>query len=161
MFRNKIMLIVGLFLMPVLVACSANVQFRLDENYSYLTITMTDESVENLIETLLTSGDSQLQNVQANLRNGDIYVTANAPTNNGTQSGNLVVRIGDQNGLLDVEVTSFNFGGFTADQAGIADFNQRLANGIARNAENNDNNSDFTDVTVTSTGLTFTIRTPR
>ena len=148
-------------IIPFMTACNANVQFNLDENYSYLTITMTEESVENLIETLLTSGESRLQNVTADLRAGEIYVIGDAQTNNGLQSGSLVVDIGAQNGLLDVEVQSFDFGGYSAQQAGIDDFNQRLADGIARNARNNDNGSEFTAVNITSTGLSFTIRTPR
>ncbi|MEL6307670.1 MAG: hypothetical protein AAFV98_10130 [Chloroflexota bacterium] len=158
---KKIIYLLGLLLMPVLVACSAEVSFRLDDNYSYLTITMSEESVENMIETLLTSGDSQLQNVTANLRNGDVYVTGEVRRNGTTQSGSLIVQIGDQNGLLDIEVTSFNFAGYTANQAGIDDFNERLANRIASNARDRENDSEFTDVTVTPTGLEFTIRTPR
>lgn len=148
-------------IIPFMTACNANIQLTMDENYSYLTVTMTEESVENLIETLLTSGQSRLENVTADLRAGEIYVTGDAQTNNGLQSGSLVVDIGTQNGLLDVEVQSFNFGVFSAQQAGIDDFNQRLANNIASNARNNNNDSEFTQVNITSTGLSFTIRSPR
>ena len=155
-------LLFTILLIPFLVACSGNVQIRLDENYSYLTITMDEENTENLIETLLTSGESRLQNVVADLRNGEIYVTADASTqNNGIQSGNLIVYIGVEDGLLDVEIRSFNFGGYSVNQAGIDNFNTRLADSIARNAENRENDSEFTDVTITPTGLSFTIRTPR
>ncbi|MEM9954551.1 MAG: hypothetical protein AAFV93_05470 [Chloroflexota bacterium] len=153
--------VITLLLIPVLMACSANVSLTFDENYSYLTVTMTDEDLEATIERLLTSGQSRLRNVSAEAQTGSIYVTADAPTNNGLQSGNLTVEIGSQNGILDVEVTSFNFAGYTAEQAGINNFNQRLADNLARNARDRENDSEFTDVTVRPDEFSFTIRTPR
>lgn len=150
-----------LFVMLFATACNGNFQLSFDENYSYLTVTMAEDDVESLIETLLTSGGSRLQNANADLRSGSIYVTADARTGNGIQSGNLTVTIGTQNGLLDVQVSSFNFGAYTAQQAGIDDFNQRLADRIALNARNRESNSQFTNVTITNTGLSFTVRTPR
>lgn len=160
--HTKFFALLFALVMPLLAACNANVSFDLDDQYTYLTVSMEEADVASLMETLLTSGDSQLQNVNADLRPGEVHVTAEIPADDGTPvQGELIVLIGAENGQLQVEVVSFRFAGISTSDEQIAQWNQGIADGLARSAENNENGAEFTEVTITDTDLTFSIRTPR
>lgn len=157
----KIVAIIALLVAPM-IACSANVSFDQDANYNYLTIRMSEQQVADLVTGLLTGGDSQLSNVGVDLRPGEIFVRGVVTQQNGQQvPGSFGIRMWSASGNLQAQITSFDYGGLTADQAGLGDFNRRLTEGLNRSAANNDNPSDITEVTITDSNLAFTIRSPR
>ncbi|PJF38595.1 MAG: hypothetical protein CUN54_10510, partial [Phototrophicales bacterium] len=58
-------------------------------------------------------------------------------------------------------VNSFDFGGLSANQTGIDNFNQQLAANLARAAANNRNQAEVTAILITDDSFAITIRTPR
>jgi len=161
MSKQFLILVIAL-VMPLVAACSADVSLDFDEQYSYLTVEMQEEEVASMIERMLTSGDSQLQNVNADLRPGEVYVTAEMEADNGSMvPGELLILIGAAEGQLQVQVVSFSFAGISTPAERIAEWNQNIAEGLARGADNNERGSEFTQVSITDTTLSFTVRTPR
>lgn len=153
-------LILGL----ILTACQANVNLELDDNFSYLTVTMTEEEATNLIETLLSSGQqNQIINPQADLRDGEIYVTGEVEQQRTGQRlpGSLTMRLWAENGQLQAQVTTLNFDGWDASQEQLNNINQSLAEGLARQAARNNNRSELSQVVVQDGELAFTYKTPR
>ncbi len=156
MFFVAVMLALGIS------ACNGSFQFQQDQNFNYLTVNLPEADVVRTFQTILTSGDSRLRNVQADLRANEIFVSAEAPAANGTWiPGNLTFRAWAENGNLQLAVTSFNFGQITTQQAGIDNFNRQLAEGLSRSAARNQNQSEITEISITDSAFTFTIRTPR
>lgn len=150
-------------LLPILLlaACDA-VQYRTDENFSYLTITLDAEDSSNIIEGILTNGNPPLmRTASAELRNGEIYVTGDVNDGNGgTFPGSLVLRLWMDQGAFQAAISQLSFGGFTADQNLIDRVNMDIANGIAASASNDPNGSIISEIAVTINGLRLTIRTP-
>lgn len=153
-----------IFMLPML-ACTANpsVSLELDENFSYLTVTMDEADVVSSIETVMTAGDSQFESLTADLQPGAIAFRGNVRTNTGDLvPGSLSVRIWAQDGELQAAVQSFSFGQMTAQEAGIDEFNRKLAESLSRSAEQRRNpDAKLADVTVTNTSISMTIQSPR
>jgi hypothetical protein len=155
---RQIKLAITLALCALLAACGG-VNLTWDENYSYLTITLSEAQVNDILTSALARSD--LRNVQTDLYDTGIYVSADLVRDGQTTPGDLDIYVGTANGLLDIEVLSFNFAGFNADGAMLDRINRDIADGITRDAQNNESNSEFTQVTINETQLSFTIRTPR
>lgn len=152
-----------IFIVPAL-ACSGSFDVRVDENYSYLTITMTEAQVQDALENALSSGvRPALLNPEVDLRNGSIYIEGDLPRQNGGDPvpGNLTVRVYASGGELAAEVTSLNFNGFDANDDALIRLNDRLEEALIRAATNREGNSEYDDITITNTELSVTFRTPR
>lgn len=157
---TKMIAILALLVAPM-IACSANVSFEQDANFNYLTITMTEQQVADIVTDLLQGGDSQLSNVGVDLRPGEIFVRGIITQDNGQQvPGSFGIRVW-ADGNLRAQISSFDYGALTMDQAGLSDFNRRLTEGLNRAAARDDSPSDITNVTITGSNLSFTIRSPR
>lgn len=153
-----------LIALPVLAACGtldANVQLRLDDQYSYLTVTIPEEDVVAVIEAALEqSGD--IQNVSADLRAGEIAATGQVLSGDGTLvTGSLTIAAGVEAEMLVLEVVRFDFAGWSLPQARIDTINADIAAGIVAAIAQGDGRSTLTDITLTDTALSFTIRSLR
>jgi hypothetical protein len=155
-------MLLSIVLVFVLAACG-RVDFRQDDQYSYLTITLTSEEVTGFIERLLTEGATPLMRMaDAQLREGEIFVTgAVNDGRGGTVEGTLSIRIAAQNGALEASVTQLNFAGYTADQTALSRINSDIAAGLARSAQDNRSGTDISAVAITPGGLNVTFRSVR
>ncbi|PJF39070.1 MAG: hypothetical protein CUN54_09515, partial [Phototrophicales bacterium] len=116
-------------------ACQGNIRLQQDENFNYLTVTLPEREVANAVENIFASGNSQWRNVDVDLRPGQIFVRAEHVANTGAITpGSLSFRAWAQDGILQLAVNSFDFGGLSANQTGIDNFNQQLAANLARAA---------------------------
>jgi hypothetical protein len=162
MNRKLIAIVVFVCALPLL-ACGASGAFnvRVDDQYSYLTITMTEEQIAGMIVPLLENGeDFRVENPEIDLRPGEIVVTGSVVGDGGQlHPGSLALRAWAANGQLYLEVTRFSFAGFTATQSMLANFNAEMEAGLARDAENAD--SETHEVVITDTEFSITWRSPR
>jgi hypothetical protein len=160
------MWIVAAMLVLPLVACnglSANVQVRVDENYNYLTVNMTEEEAQVLFTGIFEQNDElQVINPTVDLLPGEISVSGEVPSGDGqTVPANLSVQMSVQNGQLNVAVTSMSFAGWQGTPDMLARINSNIADGIAEATQNGVRDAELTEVTITDTGLSFTLRAPR
>ncbi|MEM8532208.1 MAG: hypothetical protein AAGF95_15290 [Chloroflexota bacterium] len=160
---RTIQMIFVLILGLILSACQANVNLELDDNFSYLTVTMTEEEAASLIETILSSGQqSKILNPQADLREGEIYVSGEVEQQRTGQRvpGSLTMRLWVENGQLQAQVNTLDFSGWDASQEQLNNINQSLAEGLSRQASRN-SQSELSQVVVRDGELAFTFKTPR
>jgi hypothetical protein len=163
--KLRIWIVAALLVLP-LVACnglSANVQFRVDENYNYLTVNMTEEEAQGLFAGIFEENDElQVINPTVDLLPGEISVSGEVASGDGqTVPANLSVQMAVQNGQLNVAVTAMSFAGWNGTPDMLERINRDIANGIAEATQNNAHDAQLTDVTITDTGLSFTLRAPR
>lgn len=159
MFRYSLLVLLALIL--PLTACD-RVEYVTDDQYSYLTLTLTEQEVADLIVSLLTGGTRPImQTARADLRAGDIYVEGEINDGRGgTFPGNLTMRLWSADGVLQASVGQLNFAGYTVDSATLNRINQDIAAGFAASAARNTSGSIITDVVISDTNLRFTIRSP-
>jgi hypothetical protein len=158
-------MVVALLVLPV-VACnglSANVQILVDENYNYLTVNMTEEEAQTLFAGIFEQSDNlQVINPTVDLLPGEVSVSGEVPSGNGqTVPANLSVQMSVQNGQLNVALTSMSFAGWQGTPDMLERINSDIAAGIAEATQNRGHDAQLTDVTITDTGLSFTLRAPR
>jgi hypothetical protein len=160
--KARLWIIFFLLALP-LVACNAAGGFnvRSDDNWNYLTLTMSEQQVRDLIVPILTNGrDFRMQNVRIDLRPGEIIAGGDVVGQDGRlYPGSLSMRAWAAEGRLNLEITTFNFAGFNADAAMLQRFNADMAAGLARDAANS--NSETNDVTITDTEFSITWRSPK
>lgn len=153
---------IAVLVMLLLTAACGRVSVNRDENYTYVTVTLTEQEVSALIVQLITQTESGLlQTASADFRAGEIVVTGTAVQNGQTVDGSLTIVMSSDGNGLQVRVTSFNFAGFSADQARLDAFNATLAAGISARADSNSIEAVVSEVNITDTSLALTIRTPR
>jgi hypothetical protein len=148
-----------------LAACngvSATVQFRVDEEYNYLTVNMTEEETQVLFEGIFAeSEDLPVSNPVVDLRPGEIAISGEVPSGaSGTVPVNLIVEASVENGQPRIEVTSAGFAGWESTPGLIEQINLDIAAGIADGVRNN-SAAQLTDITIMETALSFTLRAPR
>jgi hypothetical protein len=155
--------IIAVLLMVPLVACDAAGGFnvRSDANWNYLTLTMSEQQVSDLIIPILSNGrDFRMQNVSLDLRPGELIARGDVVGGDGRlYPGSLSMRAWAAGGRLNLEVTTFNFAGFNADAAMLARFNADMAAGLVRDAANSD--SETYEVAITDTTISITWRSPK
>lgn len=162
-YKRWIALVIFIVAAPLMAACGtidADVQFRMDDDFNYLTVTLPEEDVAEIIAGALQS-EGTIQNVTADLRPGQIAATGQVANGDGSLvTGNLTIeaRVDADAGLV-IEVVSFDFAGFILGQAQIDQINADIAAGIA--ADGGDDDGELTDVTITDSELSFSIRSPR
>ena len=153
-------LILGLFL----AACRANVDLKVDDDFTYLTVSMTEAEAAQAIESILSSGQQgQIINPQADLRDGEIVVSGEVEqqATGKRLPGRLTMRLWAESGHLRAQVTSFDFAGWDASDEQLNEINQSLAEGLARQAARRNNQSELSEVIVRDGELAFTFKTPR
>lgn len=161
---RTIQIVFILILSFFLAACQGNVDLRFDDNYSYLTVSMTEDEATNLIESILGSGQQrQLINPQADLREGEVYVSGEVEQQTTGQRlpGSLTLRLWAENGQLQAQAVSLDFAGWDASEEQLNKINQSLAEGLARQAARRNNDSELSQVTIRDGELSFTFKTPR
>ncbi|MDX1992301.1 MAG: hypothetical protein SF029_07925 [bacterium] len=155
---TTLLLVVLLFL----TACEG-VQYSEDANYSYVTITLPEQQVADLLSGLLTYGNPPLMyTAQVQLNAGEIYITGEANDGRGGRlPGTLRAQVWIENGGLRVTVTEFIISGYSADASAIAQVNQALYQGFTQASANDRNATEFTEFNVTDSAVRFTLRAPR
>jgi hypothetical protein len=160
--KSRLWIIIVLLTLP-LVACNAAGGFniRSDDNWNYLTLTMSEQQIRDLIVPILTNGrDFRMQNVTIDLRPGEITARGDVVGQDGRlYPGSLSMRAWAAGGRLNLEVTTFNFAGFNADAAMLQRFNADMAAGIARDAAQSD--SETHEVTITDSTFSITWRSSK
>ena len=156
------MLLLTFLVLPVL-ACDGSFNVSWDDDYSYVTFSMTEAQVQEALESALESGVRPvLLNPVIQLRPGSIYIEGDLPRQNGDPvPGNLTVRPYVQNGELAAEITSVNFDGMNAGSDAIVRMNERLEEALQRAAAQRNSRSEYHEISVTSDQLSVTFRTPR
>jgi hypothetical protein len=162
--RVWLCLLVALLVLP-LVACSgasATVHFRADDSYNYLTIDMTEAEAQTLFVGIFEeSEDLRISNPVIDLRPGEIAISGEVPSgSDGTVQVNLIVQASIQNDQPSIVVTSANFADWEGTPEMLEDINSDIAEGLA-NAAQNDLEAQLTDIAITDTSLSFTLRGPR
>lgn len=148
----------------LLAACRANVDLQVDDDFTYLTVSQTEAEATALIERILSSGQqSRLINPQADLREGEIFVSGEVEQQGTGQRlpGSLTMRLWAENGQLQAQVATLDFAGWDASSEQLNKINQSLAEGLARQAGRNNNDSELSQVIVRDGELAFTFKTPR
>lgn len=157
--------LVAVVFLASLLACSsgAGIQFRLDDQYSYFTVSMTEQQVRDAVLPLLAaSPDLTVRDATIDLQPGLIRVTGTLVTNQGNYQGNMSIAMwAEQNGRLGMAVRDFAFAGYNAPSEHIASFNRDLAAGLERDHQQRDNDSVLTEVQITNDNVSMTWRTPR
>lgn len=155
--------VILLFVASIL-ACSSNVDLDITDTHTILTLTMTEDEVEDLFRAILVeSNDPLMRTANVDLRPGIVHVSGVViDRNTGRESpGTLGVQVWQENGNLQLAVTEFEIANMTAQQAGIARFNSELKAGLARSAERNNSESEISNVSITGSSLSVSIKTPR
>ncbi len=163
-YRMWLLALFGLLLVP-LAACSgvsATVNFRADDQYNYLTISMTEEETQTLFTGLFTeSSDLRISNPVVELRSGEIAISGDVPSgSSGTVQANLIVQVAGTPGQPSLRVTSLSFAGWEGTPDMLEGINSELAAGFAAAAQNAED-GQVTDISITETALSFTVRSPR
>jgi hypothetical protein len=163
--KMRLWIAVALLVLP-LVACngtSATIDLRADESFYYLTVNMTEEEVQALFEGIFAENNElNVSNPVVDLRPGEIALTGEVASGTGeTVPANLTLLVGAVDGQLNASVTDANFAGWEGTQAWLDQINSNIAAGIADAVQNRTDNAELSDVTITDTGLSFTIRAPR
>ena len=162
--KKLLVMLLLLIVMAAISACNASIRLDRDENYSYFLLSMTEAQTGELMTNVLTSGDpAPMRNVRTDLHDGSITLAADVRDRN---SGNyfpatMTVNIWQQNGALQIAIDNLQASGYSFDAAILDDINQRIRAGLAESARSNDRGSEFTEITITDTALSFTIRTPK
>ena len=160
MILKRITVLLMLSMVVWLAACKANVDLQMDEEYTYLTIFMSEEEAANGIEKALVK---HLVIPQADLREGEVVVSGEVKDKETGKliPGNLILRLWAENGDLQAKVTSLDFAGWDAQPQTLDKINQDIASGVARRAANKNNRSELTEVIVRDDEMSFTFKTPR
>ncbi|GAB1421321.1 hypothetical protein MASR2M15_14780 [Anaerolineales bacterium] len=158
---KKSFLFILILLSITLVACSKlNVQVEGDA--TIITLNLSEGEVATIVSSALVNvNDVQIQNPVIDLRPGSIYVTALVTPKGGQSTqGDLTINVWAQDGGIQAEVTQMNIGGLNSDEQTLTDINQKLKAAFAQSA-NQGQNAQVTNVSITETQLSFTIRIPR
>jgi len=157
-------------LIPILIfafffsGCSASVDLQMDEDYSYLTISMTEEQATEAIEYILSSSkDTQIIDPQADLREGEIYIVGQIREKKTGElySGSLTLYLWAEDGELRAKVIQLDFKDWKASATRLDNFNRLLSDGLARKVRQKNNKSELTEVVILDSELAFTWKTPR
>ncbi len=155
----KIRLLMFIFAVPLLlVGCNrANVDVERNPAGGFtITATLTEAEVNTAIESALAqSANPLLRDPQVDLQAGQIVINGQHDRRDGggTVSGSVTVTLSVQNGALTAQITQADIEGLDLTDERIADFNARLAEGLARRAENNRGLITMQSVTVTADNL--------
>jgi hypothetical protein len=157
--------IVMVFFMLVLAALACNagadVNVSVDDQYSYLTVSLTEQQVQDVLAgALANAGRVRVENPHVDLQAGQIVVSGEAIGQDGRRyPGNMTLQAGAANGALQISIVAVNFNGFTADPDTINRWNADIAAGLGRAAAQSA--SEVSEVAVTDSALSITWRTPR
>lgn len=128
-----------------------------------ITATLTEAEVNAAItEALAQNPNPLLRDPDVDLQNGRIIINGQHTRRDGsgTVTGTMTMTLGVANGLLTAQITQVEIDGWDANDARIAEFNQRLADGLSRIAQGSRASITFTEVTITDAELriAFTAR---
>lgn len=158
--KTRLVFIFILLALP-LVACAGGFNVSSDANWNYLTLTMSEEQVRDLVVPILMNGrDFRMQNVTIDLRPGEIIARGDVVGQDGRlYPGSLSMRAWAGSGRLHLEVTTFNFAGFNADVALLERINADMEAGLARDAAESDDETH--EVAITDSSFSITWRSPK
>jgi uncharacterized protein YfaP (DUF2135 family) len=124
-----------------------------------ITVTLSESDVNQLLSQAIASNpEMRIEQAQIDLQPGALVINGNVAKQDGTTApGSITMSVGMGDGRVNVQVTSVNVDGFTADDARIADLNQRIADALNTRAQGDNTNAQITAVNVTEDGLTLTI----
>jgi hypothetical protein len=148
-----------------LVACgqiTPEIQFDLDADYSYITVTLDEDDADALFAAFLA--DSEIVEPDVDLRPDEVLVSGvyQDETFPDGIPASMTVRIELVDGELVVEVLTVDVPGLTITDNALAEINAEIAAGIQREAlERGDDKGELSAVAITDDELSFTIRSPR
>jgi hypothetical protein len=156
------LLILMLIALPM-IACDSGGSFNVwnDEQYNYLSISLTETQIRDMIVPSLQNGrEFRMQNVSIDLRPGEIVVLGDVVGDGGRlYPGSMSIRAGASNGQLQLSVGTFSFAGYNASQEQLSRFNADMQAGLSQSAQNSDSQTHA--VSITDTAFSITWRSPR
>lgn len=158
-------LAVLLVLLVFSAACTgtANVALEVNETHVILTVSMTEDEVEDVVIDILVNGpDAFMTSANVDLRPGSIVLTGDvlSPLTGETVPGMVEVQAAAEGGQLKLAVTGFDVGALTAEQVGLDEFNAQLAAGLV-DAMRDSNGATVDDVTITEDTISVSVKAPR
>lgn len=132
-------------------ACNVQVERNSDGSLKVET-TMTEAVIQTEITAALA--DPLIQNVEVDLKNGYILVTAERRRLKGDQTDalNFLLALGASQGKLTASISEARLNDLPVDSEWVAVWNQRIANRLARTGQRNPN-STLQTVTIGSDDL--------
>jgi len=117
-----------------------------------VTVELNEDDIAQLVEDALQAGANPLlRNPVVDLQNGQIEVTGTHQRRDGSGEvgGSIIIVPSVQNGRLVVEATEINIEGVDVSDARIEQFNNNLAERLARHTEQRNRDITMTGVNVT------------
>jgi hypothetical protein len=135
----------------VLSACSIDVA-RNDDGSLTVTSSMTEASLSAEMGHAL----DQLQNVSVDLQDGTMIFSADRPRPDGSQIDHVQFRVdlGSNNGQLTATISEFMVNGQPGSDERVAQWNERIAERLERQAERHPNRS-LESATITDSDVTL------
>lgn len=147
-----------------LVACdqiNPEIQFDMDENYSYITVGINEADSNFLFARVLA--DSPISEPNIDLLDGAVAISGvyTDPTL-GSVAGSITASIDVVDGELIVDVTDISLPNVTITESALEQLNEEIAEGIRGEMQNRgEKEGELTEIDITADELSFTIRTPR
>lgn len=158
--KHFAVLLIALLALPLAACDRGNVSIERNGNGVNVTMSLTEAEVNAAVAAALAEGGNPLlRDPQVDLQAGQIVVsgTHERRDGGGPVSGTITISIGAANGALTAQVTSANIEGWDANDARIAQFNERLAQGLGRLAERSNGRVTVQSVNVTDSALDITL----
>lgn len=153
--------LLSLVAMMLVSACTfgnVNIERNADGTLN-IQVALTESDVTSILQNATqAAGNRFVENVTADLQNGQIVLNGDYLQNDGTRvPGNITLQAGVTDGVPTVTVTSVNVSGFAADDTRIQELNQRIAAALGSRGVRDNANGKITAISITDTALTITL----
>jgi hypothetical protein len=144
--------ILGVMALSILLSASSIDIARNDDGSLTVTSSMTEASLSAEMGHAL----DQLQNVSVDLQDGTMIFSADRPRPDGSQIDNVQFRVdlGNNNGQLTASISEFTVNGQPGNDERVAQWNERIAQRLERQAERHPDRS-LESVTITDSDVTL------
>lgn len=127
-----------------------------------ITVSLTETEVNDILRDVVENRDDPLlRDLSVDLRPGVIQLNGTYDRRDGTGSddGSITMSVGVTNNRLTLNISDVDIAGYDLGDDRIQQINRDIEEGLAQAAQNSDNQSQLTAVSITDTNLSFTIRT--
>ncbi|MEM6284471.1 MAG: hypothetical protein AAF787_19925 [Chloroflexota bacterium] len=161
--RIGLQLLLALIAGLALTACNATFDVQTTDQYSDITLRMSEADVQALANDLLDAGNSSVQSIDVDLRPGTIFIEGElGETPEATMNAQLAVQLTTTpNGDVRATMTLLSILGFQTGATELAHLNRDIADSInAAVADSRDQNR-ITAIAITDHNLAITLRSFR
>ena len=141
---------------------SSNIDWQIDDRYIYLTVNVTEDEYETWFTRSVTRWYWYwLHNVDVEFENGRIIVDGVIRQHRSSIPAHMEFTALAEDGELRLAVVSFEYGNFVAPQRMLDRLSDQVTFIWRRTADYLGGHAYLTNVTISESGLAFTIRLPR